>query len=315
MSRSLEQVVAPISPSPIDRRLAARELFAFLVQADGGRRRLPNVGAIARARIPADAIDRAPGAVVYRERLRAERARTTGASRGPRPTARQHRALFTVRRPHGDQAVCGRPRERRVPQLAVHLGPAPISSPFTPSRLLWRARGIDGDRVLLGAAHVLTALGFAAMVSRPDPLRDTLLFVRYAEGIVGGLALMALSSLVSTRTGSPARPQLSAARSAPLRLSLLLILFGSGPVRQQRQGEPRSAAADRRHPVAARAVPRRLLRAALGAAARGPQPTLESWPVLSRLNLPRVTYVAAGPRSASAPRSRCSSSRKISGRR
>ena len=39
----------------------------------------------------------------------------------------------------------------------------------------WRAT----DVVLLAAAHLLTAVGFAVLLSRPDPLRDTLLFVRY----------------------------------------------------------------------------------------------------------------------------------------
>jgi hypothetical protein len=41
---------------------------------------------------------------------------------------------------------------------------------------------------LLTAAHVLTALGFAAMVSRPDPLRDSVLFVRYAQGVAAASA-------------------------------------------------------------------------------------------------------------------------------
>jgi hypothetical protein len=40
--------------------------------------------------------------------------------------------------------------------------------------------------VLLAAAHLLTAVGFAVLVSRVDPLRDNLLFVRYAEGVLVG---------------------------------------------------------------------------------------------------------------------------------
>ena len=42
--------------------------------------------------------------------------------------------------------------------------------------VVWRLKGIRGDRVLLVAAHLLTAIGLAAMISRPDPLRDLLLF-------------------------------------------------------------------------------------------------------------------------------------------
>src|SRR4029079_16745091 len=47
---------------------------------------------------------------------------------------------------------------------------------FQALSLVWRARGLQGDRVLLTIAHVLTAVGFAAMLSRPDALRDSLLF-------------------------------------------------------------------------------------------------------------------------------------------
>ena len=41
---------------------------------------------------------------------------------------------------------------------------------------MWEWRGTPGDYTLLGAAHLLTAIGFAMLVSRSDPLRDTALF-------------------------------------------------------------------------------------------------------------------------------------------
>jgi hypothetical protein len=68
--QALEAVLEPVLPMPGDRRLAARELFGFLVQADGARRHIPNVGAIARVRVPETSIDRAPTAAAYRDRLR-----------------------------------------------------------------------------------------------------------------------------------------------------------------------------------------------------------------------------------------------------
>ena len=88
---------------------------------------------------------------------------------------------------------------------------------------------IRGDRVLLGAAHVLTAVGFAAMISRPDPLRDLLLFPRYAEGVMAGLAVAAALSFINVRTS-----RLKALSYLPLAaafvLSLLLLSpLGSGP--------------------------------------------------------------------------------------
>nr|MDQ3349520.1 FtsW/RodA/SpoVE family cell cycle protein [Acidobacteriota bacterium] len=92
--------------------------------------------------------------------------------------------------------------------------------------LLWQARRIRGDRLLLAAAHLLTAIGFAVLLSRPDPLRDSLLFVRYAETTAAGLAVMALLSLVNF---SAAVTLSYLPLVAALSLSALLIVFGTGP--------------------------------------------------------------------------------------
>jgi cell division protein FtsI/penicillin-binding protein 2/cell division protein FtsW (lipid II flippase) len=93
--------------------------------------------------------------------------------------------------------------------------------------LVWWLRG-RGDFALLGAAHLLTALGFALVLSRADPLRDTMLFVRYAQGVLVGCLGLALASLIDFR-----RSALAAFTYVPLAgalfLSALLLLFGSGP--------------------------------------------------------------------------------------
>jgi len=94
--------------------------------------------------------------------------------------------------------------------------------------LLWRLRGISGDRLLLAAVHLLTGIGFAILVSRPDPLRDGLLFVRYAQTATLGLGIMAALSCIDF-TG-PRLVDLSYVPLAgALSLSLLLVVFGSGP--------------------------------------------------------------------------------------
>ncbi|HZC79459.1 MAG TPA: FtsW/RodA/SpoVE family cell cycle protein, partial [Ktedonobacterales bacterium] len=100
---------------------------------------------------------------------------------------------------------------------------------FQAVSIAWRVRGLRGDRVLLVAAHVLTALGFAAMISRPDPIRDLLLFPRYAEGVIAGLAIAGGLSFVNLRTSS-----LKALSYLPLALAFVLSLLllsplGSGP--------------------------------------------------------------------------------------
>ena len=94
--------------------------------------------------------------------------------------------------------------------------------------LLWRRRGLRSDLLLLTTAHLLTAIGFAVLLSRPDPLRDSLLFVRYAETVALGLALMAALSLVDVAALSFVSLSYLPLIAA-LSLSALLIGFGHGP--------------------------------------------------------------------------------------
>jgi len=92
----------------------------------------------------------------------------------------------------------------------------------------WWIRRTRGDYVLLSAAHLLTALGFAMLLSRQDPLRDTLLFVRYTQGTAIGFLIFAwVSSLDLRRTvlaGLSYLPLITA-----FVMSAVLIVFGSGP--------------------------------------------------------------------------------------
>ena len=216
---SLERALAAVFEHEADRRFAARELFGFLAPADGDRRVLPNVGAIVRAEVPASAIDREPGLVVYQERLQAlaERAGAKPAA-VPLLTSADLAAVkpgFVVR---GEAAVwrsiliwCG------LYLAAFHLVSA-----------AWRIRARRGDRLLLAAAHVLTAVGLAVMIGRADPLRDALLFVRYAQTVALGVGIMGAVSFVDFRT-SALRDLSYIPLVAALALSFVLIVFGSGP--------------------------------------------------------------------------------------
>lgn len=99
---------------------------------------------------------------------------------------------------------------------------------FQAAMLVWRLRGIRTDPLLVSVAHLLTAIGFAILLSRADPLRDSLTFVRFAEGTVAGVAVMTAVSLVDFAAAGfltlSYLPLIVA-----LSLSVLLILFGSGP--------------------------------------------------------------------------------------
>ena len=119
-------------------------------------------------------------------------------------------------------------RTREEFRKAVLLAGVLYLLAFHAVALVWRWRHVHGDTLLLSAAHLLTAIGFAVLLSRPDPLRDGLLFVRFAETVVAGLALMAGLSLVNfAAAGSVALSYVPLV--AALSLSILLILFGTGP--------------------------------------------------------------------------------------
>jgi cell division protein FtsW (lipid II flippase) len=175
------------------RRAAARELFRFLVADDGTRRVVPNVGAITRARTRAN-----PGVPVF-----------DGASLSAL------KPLVVVRNADAFRR-----------QVLIFGGL--YLAAFLLVAIVWRLARVDGDRVTLAAVHALTAIGFAVLLSRPDPLRDTLLFVRYAETVVAGLVIMLGASLIRFGKIDALRLNYLPLIGA-LGLSALLLLFGSGP--------------------------------------------------------------------------------------
>jgi cell division protein FtsW (lipid II flippase) len=220
---ALEPALAAAFESPVDRQFAARELFGYLARADGGRRVLPNVGAIAWADVPLAAIERNPRLVRYTERLRAARERAaTARVDPPRSLPLLTGAEIADVKPSLVVRTTGQFRG------AVALWAVLYIAAFHAVSLIWRLRGVGGDRVLLAGAHLLTAIGFAAMIGRADPLQDTMLFVRFAQGVIAATMVMAVVSLVNFRTAA-LRDFSFVPLGAALCLSLVLIAFGSGP--------------------------------------------------------------------------------------
>jgi cell division protein FtsW (lipid II flippase) len=186
----LESAMETVFRDGNDRRFASQELFRFLSDQRREGRTLPNVGAIARAKANGKPLFTATDVSALKPFLTVR-------------TAREFRFQVLL---FGCAYL-----------LAFHL----VS-------LVWRLRGIRGDRLLLAVAHLLTAIGFAVLLSRPDPLRDSLLFVRFAEGTVIGLLVMTALSLIEF--GGTRFVELSYLPLAgALSLSVVLILFGSGP--------------------------------------------------------------------------------------
>ena len=88
-------------------------------------------------------------------------------------------------------------------------------------------QGFRGDASFLPAILLLTGIGLILMISLRDPVRDTLLFVDFAQGVLGGCVLLAVAATLDYERlfGNLSFVPLLASFA----LSLLLILFGSGP--------------------------------------------------------------------------------------
>jgi cell division protein FtsW (lipid II flippase) len=219
----LEPVLMRALGSVPDSKFAARQLFQFLAGTPEPREPLANVGSIARIPVPVEAVQRDSKLVVYGERLRAARARATAAQQ-PLPATVP---LFTP----ADLATL-KPflsvRTRETYRGTVLMWGLIYLAAFQIVSIFWRRSGIAGDRALLAAVHLLTAIGFAVLVSRADPLRDTLLFVRFTLGTLIGLALLAVASTIDFRKkvfGELSYVPLAIAGA----LCVLLIVFGNGP--------------------------------------------------------------------------------------
>ncbi len=218
---SLERVAALAFERPADQRFAAQEIAAAL-GGDAGAAR-SNVASLGRIEVALRSIDRTSGLDVFA--TRAQQARARAASAGAEPSAAI--PLLTT----GDIA-------RLKPALVVRTDEAfgktvfwcvlGLLLSFQGISLVWSLRGIDGDRLLLAAVHLLVTMGALAMLSRPDPLRDTILLVRFTQGVMIAAAVCLAASLIKVR--SSALLQLSyLSLACAVLLALVLMLFGTGP--------------------------------------------------------------------------------------
>jgi cell division protein FtsW (lipid II flippase) len=185
-------LLAPALPDADQRRRAATQLYQFILSRGERGEGLANVGALL------DAKDATTGRTVL----------TRGELAVIKPFA-------IVRTAETHQ------------QLVVRWGAIYLASVWFVV-LFWWALGMHGDVQLLAAAHLLTALSFAALVSRQDPLRDTTLFVRHTQLTAAGLLCFALVSAIDLRRLARASFSYLPLAGA-LALSLAVIVLGSGP--------------------------------------------------------------------------------------
>jgi cell division protein FtsW (lipid II flippase) len=190
-SKELEPALDRVFTDIADRQFAAHALFDFVRAARDGGNMIPNVGAISKAKANVDQpLFTASNLAILKPSM-VVRTRETFA----RTTLAWSALLFVS---------------------------------FWIVALLWRIRSYRGDFLLLSAAHLLTTVGFAVLLSRADPLRDTVLFSRYSLGVIAALGMFVLVSFLDF--GKAAFLRLSyVPLIGALLLSVVLLLFGNGP--------------------------------------------------------------------------------------
>lgn len=216
--RSAEQLlpVLDVFDSSAERAFAAREIWKRAHQ--GG---LPNVGELSRIRVSASDVEGDRRLTSFRARM--ETARHRAGREGENVTI----PLLTLQqlRDVKPNLVVRTPGQFRS---SFWLWTALFLLAFAAAHGLWRARRFGGDELILPALLLLTGIGLAVMVSVRDPLRDLPIFRTFAQGVLGGAALMIAGSLVDWER-SPLRRRSFAPLLAAFGISIVLILFGSGP--------------------------------------------------------------------------------------
>lgn len=201
--------VLAVLQSAGDRDFAAQQIFDTLADREGS---LPNTGALARIRIRrADLI---ANAKLDELRKRAQDA-------------------------HGNTIALFTPAEfaQIKPQIAVRsadvfrrdflIWAGAILAAFLLTHIVWSIRGFNGPWAYLPLLLMLTGIGYALMTGLRDPLRDTLIFIPFAQGVAAGCILMLIASFIDwerTTSGYSFVPLLGA-----VVLSIALIFLGSGP--------------------------------------------------------------------------------------
>lgn len=112
---------------------------------------------------------------------------------------------------------------RRQVLLAAGL----VIAAFLLTHLVWSFRRFTGPWQFLPLLLILTGMGLALMLALRDPLRDTMIFIPYAQGIAAGCAIMLAASFFDWEFATvnfSFIPLLVA-----IALSIALIFFGKGP--------------------------------------------------------------------------------------
>ncbi|RPJ73247.1 MAG: hypothetical protein EHM24_08305, partial [Acidobacteria bacterium] len=226
-----EQLLAALEPAITDageRRFVAEEIVQWLAGGDGGRRQVNGVSALGLVQVSEPDLGRTRRLPSFRERIAARRAAQAKPAAGDQAAAPN----VTVSLLTGPQLSALRPafsvRGHADFRNAVAWAALLFLAGFYLAHAWMSFRGSAADQVLLPAIHLLCGVGLVMMVSLRDPVRDPLLFSRFAQGTAAGCVALAAIVLVDFQRSALRRLSYVPLIGAVL-LSAVLILFGSGP--------------------------------------------------------------------------------------
>jgi cell division protein FtsW (lipid II flippase) len=98
---------------------------------------------------------------------------------------------------------------------------------FWAVHIFWSVRRVGGPQFVLPSVLLLSGVGMTLMITLRDPVRDTLAFSTFAQGVAGGCLVLAIASILDYRRISGKLSYVFLIAS--FLLSAGLILFGSGP--------------------------------------------------------------------------------------
>ncbi len=178
-----------------------------------------NVGAIARIRVTETEVAKARGLISFPGRMLQARERRTLQRELSIPLLTG--SEFASVKPHL------RVRDAGDFRRTLFIWAALFFAAFYLTHLMWRIRAFSGDNMLFPAMHALSGIGLILMISLRDPLRDTLMFADFTQGVIAGCAALLLFSIPDYQR------QFSRLSYVPLLAAFLLAvalgLFGSGP--------------------------------------------------------------------------------------
>ncbi len=244
-----------VIPEGDDRQFAAKKIYEYIVGTDSNRaarREISSIYDLARLRIEEKEVNASPQLDYFKKRFADERERLEAAKADSKkePGNQDANKKEAAKKEAAKKESADAQRYLTLP-LLTRSQLAQLKSSFVvrePSAfrnlfffyaavyiaifylvfIVWRARGLKGDSLLLPIIHILTGIGFMAMIGLRDPLRDAPLFTDFAQGAIIGAVLMLALGMIDYQAGT-----LRKLSFIPLilsfALSAALILFGKGP--------------------------------------------------------------------------------------